>query len=144
MVDLKSLMDEFDIDTTAKVLDGGSKVDDVREKMCKKIDKHIKRYVDGVVEKAENKSGKVVKKKVDCLHKATDKANMRAIFLKYSDTHIPISGQEYLSVADTQEKALWGKIKELIKDGEFDSELMEASRKSSLKLQGTRGKKAKK
>jgi hypothetical protein len=141
---LKDLMSKYEIDTGAKVLDVANSVDTVREQMCKKIDRHIERYVKGNVEITTNKSGKSVKKKVDCLHKATDKANMRAIFLKYGNTHIPIYGQEYIPVKDKQEEALWNDIKDRIKAGEFDSELTEASRKSSEKLISARAKKAKK
>ena len=69
---------------------------------------------------------------------------MKAIFLKYGDTHIKIDGQEYINVSDKQEEALWERLKEAIKQGDFDSELTEASRKSSEKLRSARPKKAKK
>ena len=141
---LKDLMAEFNIDTTAKVIDTANSVDDVREKMCNKIDKHIERYIHGNVERKPNKNGKVTKTKVDRLSKATDKANMKAIFLKYGNTTIPIYGQQYISVEDKQEEALWGKIKEMVKAGHFDSELNEASRKASEKLLKARTNKAKK
>ena len=144
MVKLNDLMKDFDIDQSAQVLDIANAVDVVREKMCAKIDRHIKRYIRGEVEYIENKSKKVVKKKVDCLHKATSQANMKAIFLKYGDTHIKIDGQEYINISDKQEEALWEMLKEAIKKGDFDSELTEASRKSSEKLRSSRPKKAKK
>ena len=141
---LKDLMAKYDIDTEAKVLDIANSVDTVRDKMCAKIDRHIERYVKGNTEYKKNKNGKETKVKVDRLHKATNKANTRAIFLKYGNTMIPIYGQDYVSVNDKQEEELWGDIKEAIKNGEFDSELTEASRKSSEKLIGARSKKAKK
>ena len=104
MVKLNDLMKDFDIDQSAQVLDIANAVDVVREKMCAKIDRHIKRYIRGEVEYIENKSKKVVKKKVDCLHKATSQANMKAIFLKYGPAMCTWSKGSLLS----SQHLVWG------------------------------------
>ena len=140
MVKLNDLMKDFDIDLKANKVDSSSAVDVVRDKMCAKIDKHINRYVKGNVEYKENKSGKSVKVKVDRLSASSDKAGFVAIFMKYGNDIIKIDGQEYVPIKMEQEEAVWGAIKEAIKKGDFDADLMEASRKSSEQLRGSRKK----
>ena len=140
MVKLNDLMKDFDIDLKANKVDSSSAVDVVRDKMCAKIDKHINRYVKGNVEYKENKSNKTVKVKVDRLSASSDKAGFVAIFMKYGNDIIKIDGQEYVPIPMEQEEAFWGAIKEAIKNGDFDADLMEASRKSSEQLRGSRKK----
>lgn len=140
MVKLNDLMSDFDIDLKAKKIDTSSSVDKTRDKMCQKIDKHIKRYIKGEVEHKENKSGKVTKVKVDRLSASSDKAGYVAVFMKYGNDIIKIDGQEFIPIPMEKEEAFWDVIKEAIKKGDFDADLMEASRKSSAQLRGSRKK----
>ena len=141
MVKLNDLMKDFDIDLKATKVDSSSAVDVVRDKMCAKIDKHINRYVRGNVEYKPNKSGKTVKVKVDRLSASSDKAGYVAIFMKYGNDVIKVDGQAYIPIPMEKEEEFWGVLKEAIKKGDFDADLTEASRKSSIQLRGGRKKK---
>ena len=141
MSNYKKYLKDFDLSTTASVLDSTSDIDTIRQKMCDAIDRHIHRYVHNNIEYITTKKGEQQKKKVNRLSKNTTEANTVAIFLKYGDTQIPFDKEKHLFVATDKEEALWNVIKQDIKNGDFDAELTEASRKSSAKLLESRNKK---